>query len=227
MVSTLLSLAACDADPDSQADVINTQFDGALSGGAPPSYPEPIPITSGDYLPEDFPFEEVLQESINNPPSTRAPFHGRIGEFEVVPVQTYFEGAIDLPKRCEVSEFRLRVRMTFAYLPGGSFARSPQYEALCADGSVTFVSQEFLTKHGRFTVTFRTGDRVVAVDAPDPREVSLGGKSVLVADPLISEGLGPSSFAFATDNGFVLLESVNLPSSESMKIIAGLKCEDC
>lgn len=236
----LLALgAACATDSESDQvadqirsdDVINTQFDDQPTGGAPPLYTEPIPITTGDYLPSDFPFEDVGQRAIEESKKEPTVFEGRMGGFELYSFESFFGTARDSParSRCKIADFRNAVYMTFTYLPGGSFANSPQYEALCSDGSISFVSQEFGTKHGGYIITLRFDDKAYPHEAPAERvrQTTVRGRSVVVSDAPVPEGFGLSTFAVETSKGFILLESTNLPAEESLKIIEGLTCEDC
>jgi hypothetical protein len=196
-------------------------------GGGPPSYLEPVPIVLGDYVP---PWEKAgaaergMAADIAD--SKKPRFAGAVGEFRLYGFDQPFSVE---KKRCVAVEFPLVSDLKFNYLPPGTMARGPQYAGVCADGSVQFVLQEFITRNTSFNIGYEPGERAFAHDASAERisAATIGGRPAVVIRPPIEEGFGRSWAAIATDNGFIVVDAHELPLSETIKIAEGVECESC
>ena len=203
-----------------------------LVGGAmPPYYVEPLQITVGDYLPSDFPLEELSERGLAavEAEKDKPKFNGIVGDFRLYSFDMAFNDPAIERKRCVVSEFRAVGQLQLAYLPPGTSAATPWYTGYCTDGSMALVMREFLTKHGRFSVAYQGGERAFGHDAPAERisAQTINGRTGVVVRPILDEGFGRLWIAVGTPNGFIVVEAVDLPLAEGIKIAEGVTCDAC
>ena len=209
--------------------------EGQIAGGGetPPYYLEPVPLTSGDYISSSFPFEAVAEKglALEEAEREKPQFEGTINGFRIYSIEHAMEDPSVRKEECVVARFELTSQMTFGYLPPGTFARSPQYAGICPDGSISWILQEFLTKHGSFDIGYQAGERAFGYAASSGRvqAAEVGGQPAVIIRPLIPEGFGQFGVAVATENGFIIVDvrATGLPLSEIMKIAEGVQCEGC
>lgn len=227
----LVFAVACGADEPGQPGY-DTQIDApTVAGGTGPRYAVPIPIVPGDAWPAGFDFQAANDRATQAQLSQGTPRRVTVAGIELIPfAQANGDNA---RKKCTVASFEEAEHFQFAYLPAGTSALTPQFEALCPDGSVNFISQEFSTTHGGFIqVQFglRPADgRYLVYDAPPERthQGDVDGDAALIVDPPVPEGIGPSLVAYQTPRGFVLIQANNVPPDEINRVVEGLKCGDC
>ncbi len=202
-----------------------------VGGGGPPEYPEPIQITTGDYVSPSFPFEAVAEEGLAAIAAERgeAQFEGDVNGFRIYSMRHAYEDPSVEKETCVSVDFPLTDDLKIAYLPPGTFAIGPQYSGVCADGTLAFTLQEFDTKHAWFLIGYEPGERAFRADAPETRieATEVSGRRAVIVHPVIEEGFGESVVAVATDRGRILVEADNLPLSETLKIAEGVQCEEC
>jgi hypothetical protein len=230
-ITLLVLFGACGEDGDESPNGRTPEASGGTphvigGGGTPPHYAEPVPLTDGDYFPSDFDFQEVAKrgESAAAADALKTTFEGEIAGFRL---------HSDAPNAanflCVVHEFPAADLLSIEYLPPGTFAQGPQYAGACKDGSFSFVMQEFATKHGSFQVVLKFGERVFWQDASADRvkETTVDGQPAVLIEPVLDEGFGRSWGALATSSGGIIVDANNLPSSEVLKILEGVRCVDC
>lgn len=202
-----------------------------IGGGAPPYYLEPILLVPGDYVDSSFPFEAVAERglAVAEAEKDKPKFQGMVNGFRLYSFERAFEDPSVEKNSCVAVEFPLTDELKFNYLPPGTFARSPQFAGKCSDGSTAFVMQSFVTKHGTFDISYQPGERAFGHDASAERvsATTVAGRPGVIIRPLVEEGFGQSWVAFATGNGFIVVDARNLPLSETLKIAEGVKCASC
>ncbi len=233
-LSGLILAGACSGDDgeESANRVYDTQIEAPTIGGhSGPRYEVPIPVTDGDLWPADFNFQEAGDRATAVELSEGTPLSGKVAGIEIIPIAAANrENAAGL---CDIAEFKEAKHFEFGYLPPGTSLQTPQYEALCPDGSLNFVSQEFVTKHGGFLkVEYghrAPGHRFFVYDAPEERvrTTEINGREALVVDPPIPEGMGQSLVAHSAPNGFITVIGANIPVEEIIRLLENLKCADC
>jgi hypothetical protein len=222
------ALAACsggDASPQT-----TTPSDGQ-GGDVPPTYGEPKLLVEGDYLPADFPFEDLAEQGVaaEAADAQKADFEGDVG---TVRLYSFGHAASDPSvekKQCVVERFVEADDLNFAYLPGGTYANGPEFAGVCEGGEVAFIMQQFTTKHGNFQVVFAYGEAAFGHDAPPERiqAEKIGDHEGVVISPLVPEGFGRGWASYATDKGVVIVDGHNLPTDELVKIAGGVECSVC
>jgi len=199
-------------------------------GGSPPIYVEPVRLTDGDYVPPweaSRAAEQGLAADVAD--SQKPRFAGTVGEFRLYALE-HVEADFSVEKKfCVAVKFPLVSDLKFNYLPPGTMARTPQYAGVCADGSVQFVLQEFMTRNTIFYIGYEPGERAFRHDAPAERisAATVGGRPAVLIRPPIEDGFGRSWVAVATDSGLIVIDAHQLPLSETIKIAEGVKCTGC
>jgi hypothetical protein len=200
--------------------------------GIPPSHRRPVVLTEGDYLPEYLPSIQTGPTSAEAALQTEGnldTFEGELNGIRLYSQNRAFYDPSISKKGCPLREYAIEDRVSFGYLPGGTSAMSPQYSAICRDGSVGWTAQAFLTKHGSFDVVYDHLDPAFAHEAPRERVETgtlRGLPAVVIAPP--GEGIfGGSTVAVVVPGGTLLLYAHDLPLAESLKIIEGIECEGC
>jgi hypothetical protein len=99
----------------------------------------------------------------------------------------------------------------------------PQFAGECSSGSHSFGVRMF----DGFDVIYFAGERAHAHDAPADRVTTgvIQGRKAVIIVPLHERG-DRSWVAFATDNGFISVDS-GLRLEETLKIAEGVKCASC
>lgn len=222
----ITALAAC-SDSSEHTPVIDTQPTTAARAGGDwgPRYDNPIPVTTGDYRAADFDYKDASDKAIAAGFNTGPAFSG-----EIAGITLLAPDQVDkLPAGCGIATFPEGVHFQFSYLPPGTSLASPQYAGVCADGTEVFATQNFVTKHGSFTVEFDRNRRTYML-APPKKLVhaeKLNGQDALVVDSVGPEGEGQSLVAISTSNGMIFITGDNVPVSEFIKVLENLKCGDC
>lgn len=221
-----VALSACGGSPSP------TPTPSPGQGGiTAPYYDEPILLTEGDYLPADFPFDEIAArgQALEEADAQKPTFEGIVAGVRLYSVARSFEDPSIEKKWCVVQEFREANDLEFTYLPGGTFANGPQFAGVCAGGEVPLIMQEFSTKHGDFDIVFLYGEAALGHESPAYRvkEVTIGDHDAVVISPVIEEGFGRGWVAYATPKGMVVVDGRNLPTEELVKIAGGVKCSVC
>ncbi|HWO73235.1 MAG TPA: hypothetical protein VNN21_06725 [Dehalococcoidia bacterium] len=128
-----------------------------------------------------------------------------------------------------VESFRTTDRLTFGYLPPGTFAETPQYEGLCPDGSVAFIVQQFGGAYFGLTIAYEPGEHAVPSMASADRvsATTVGGRPALAIQPATPEGFGRSAVVVAFPTGLLKVEADGLPFAQTRKIAEGVRCERC
>lgn len=200
-------------------------------GGTPPMYAEPVPLVDGDYLPADYPFDELAaQGALAEANSRNTPvFEGTVAEVRLYSSEHALRDPSFGRKQCVVGQFREATDLEFTYLPGGTYANGPQFAGVCEDREIAYVMQEFTTKHGSFNIIFAYGEPALGHDAPVERVhvEKIGDHDAVVIDPLIKEGFGRGWAAYATGKGVVMVDGHNLPTGELVRIAGGVECSVC
>jgi hypothetical protein len=129
----------------------------------------------------------------------------------------------------EIVDFPLVARLTYEYLPPGTYALSPQSASICEDGSTQQVQQAFTTFNATFDIYFQAGERAFPQEATADRisDEMVADRPAVVIKPLTSEGFGRSHIAMETEKGFIMVDARDLPLSEVLKIAEGVECVDC
>lgn len=199
-------------------------------GGAPPEYPQPVLLVPGDYVPPsasrqaEEKFAEALEASRAQPQ-----FSGVVNGFRVY---SWEEAAADPAKEqqeCVAVQFKEVAIFRAHYLPPGTYARSPQYAGVCADGSTAWVNQDFQYGYGTFSIGYELGERAIGTDATADRVKAgeVNGRPAVFIEPIIEEGNGQSIIAFAMDKGFIVIGATGLPLTETLKIAENITCDGC
>ena len=200
-------------------------------GITPPMYDEPVLLTEGDYLPPDFPFDEIADQgqALAYADAQKPTLEGIIAGVRLYSVARSFEDPSIEKKRCVVEEFREAKDLEFTYLPGGTYANGPQYAGICAGGEVALIMREFSTKHGSFDIVFEYGEAALGHDSPAERvkEVTIGDHDAVVISPVMEEGFGRGWVSYATANGILTMDGRNLPTDELVKMAGGVQCSVC
>lgn len=227
LLSTLLpALSACGGS----SGPVATQSPGQ-GGITPPMYEEPVLLTEGDYLPADFPFDQVADrgQALAAADAQKPTFEGTVAGVRLYSVARAFADPSIEKKRCVVEGFREAEGLDFAYLPGGTYANGPQFAGVCAGGEIALIMQQFTTKHGSFDIIFEYGEAALGHDAPAHRveEVTIGGRKAVVISPVVEEGFGRGWAAYATPKGILIVDGRDLPTDELIKILGGVECSVC
>jgi len=226
LLVAVAALGGCGGSPNPVA----TRSPGA-GGVTPPMYDEPVPLTEGDYLPADFPFDEVAErgQALASADAQKPTFEGTVAGVRLYSVARAFEDPSIEKKRCVVEEFREAKELDFTYLPGGTYANGPQFAGVCAGGEIALIMQEFSTKHGSFDIIFEYGEAALGHDSPAYRvkEVTIGDHEAVVISPVVEEGFGRGWAAYATPKGILMVDGRDLPTDELVKILGGVKCSVC
>jgi len=197
----------------------------------PPTYGEPVLIKGGDYWPEGFSFASVADKgtALAAEDAKKPDFEGTIAGVRLYSfAHALSDSAVDR-KWCVVDRFVTADDVVINYVPPGTYANGPEYAGICLDGSVSFIQQDFTTKHGSFEVKFYYGEAAFGHDASADRivEQAVDGTNAVVIKPLTEEGFGRGWVAEASGQGVFVVDGRNLPVSELTRILGGIKCSGC
>jgi len=202
----------------------------AARGGSPPEYTTPVRLMPGDYVPPSASKEARAKWLAALDSSKSLPqFSGTVNNFRVFSYQAESQDPSQGQKECVAVEFAEVDLFKPTYLPAGTFARSPQYSGICADGSTAWVNQDFGYGYGIFSIGYELGERAVGTDATEDRVKAgtIAGQPALLIEPLIKEGNGQSIVAFPLGKGFIVIGAEYLPINETVKIAEGVSCAAC
>lgn len=226
LAAVAFALSACAGS----SSTVVTQTPGH-GGITPPMYDEPVLLKEGDYLPPDFPFDEVAArgQALASADAQKPTFEGVVAGVRLYSVARASQDPSIEKKRCVVQEFREAKDLEFTYLPGGTYANGPQFAGVCAGGEIAFIMQQFSTKHGSFDIIFEYGEAALGHESPAYRvkEVTIGDHDGVVISPVVDGGFGRGWAAYATSRGILVVDGRNLPTDELVKIAGGVKCSVC
>lgn len=199
-------------------------------GGGPPEYAEPVILVPGDYRPPsaDLDARQKWTQAVDQE-QAKPQANLSLGGFRIYGFADAQADSSVNRQECVSVDFKPVTRFQFTYLPPGTKAFGPQYEGVCADGSIAWVAQDLGYGYGRITVGYQLGENAVGTDATAERvsEISVNGHPGIAIKPLIDEGNGQSIIAFHLNKGFIVLGVIGLPLDETTKIAEGIVCVDC
>ncbi len=247
LTAILLGTGACSGDGDEPVNLTASSPIGSTAsatrgeiipapgglvsqGGGPAEYVEPVTLVPGDYRPPSAEMDagekwtRAVDQEQGKPQANLALAGFRIYGF----ADAQADPSVSR-QECVSVDFKETTRFEYTYLPAGTKAFSPQYEGVCADGSVAWVVQDLGYGYGRITVGYQLGEKAVGTDATAERvsAISVNGHPGIAIKPLIEEGNGQSIIAFHLDKGFIVVGVIGLPLDETMKIAEGIVCVDC
>jgi hypothetical protein len=231
-VLTLLSLAGCGSDENDEAVEFPASTPEIVRGGAAPQYVEPVLLVPGKYeSPAGDPAAQEAGLAAYEAQKSLPRFEGVRGNFRLYRSDVRPEASF-IKIWCgggEIVDFPLVERLTYEYLPPGTYALSPQSASICEDGSTQQVQQAFATFNSTFDIHFQAGERAFPQEATADRitDEMVADRPAVVIKPLTSEGFGRSHVAMETEKGFIMVDARDLPLNEAMKIAEGVKCADC
>jgi hypothetical protein len=229
-VSILLALVvACTQIERTPDDSLATPTPGGRARGhGPLTYDRSVPITSGQYVsPAGYPEAQERGIAAWNAEAGMPKFRGTVNGIELFtfddPEKRNFCGGNDF------ADFREFDALVFDYLPPGTSARGPQWAAICPDGSVAAIGQELVLYNAGLTITYEYGQNALPHDASASRVfgASVAGRPSVIIKPLTEEGFGRSWIASLVPQGLIIISAVDLPLSETTKIMEGIRCDTC
>lgn len=221
---TVFAALACADDGTEQS----TEPEPTSHGDGPDTYTRPVQIVPGRYIsPAGYPEAREKGQQADQAEAGKPTFEGEVNGIELRRMAPE-----NFPNYCGDSDFERFDpidMMSFDYLLPGTAVSTPQYAAVCPDGTQAAVGEEFDGYNFLFEIYFRTGDRILLHDAPAARvsPVVINGLPGVSVIPLTVEGYGPSRIAWATQNGMLEITATDLPFEEVQKIAEGIQCEKC
>ncbi len=191
---------------------------------------EPVLLVPGEYKPPSAdPDARKKLEAALGEEQGKPQFNGNVNGFRIYGYGEERRDPSVGQKECVAESFPEVNVFQLNYLPLGTAARSPQYAGTCADGSMAWVTQDFVFKYGTFSVGYELGERAIGTDATAGRvsAATIAGRPGVIISPLTTEGNGGSTVAFQLTKGFIGVAAQNLPLSETLKIAEGITCADC
>jgi len=204
------------------------QLPGPVAGGHPPSYEQPVQVTDGKYVsPAGLAESKAVAGEAIADEDSKEKFKGVVSGIRLYPF-----GDADVMDYCGTDDFigfRESKRLTFGYLPPGTFAETPQYEAVCPDGSAAGFGQEFVGYNFFFEVWYVSGEPAFPHDASTDRisTSTVKGETAVVIRPVTDDGVGSSALIVATPKGAFSVSGHDAPLEEITKIAEGISCEEC
>ena len=204
-----------------------------VNGGTGPVYLEPVPLVPGKYESPLASLEAREQGmAALNAEKGKPQFEGVINGIRLWSYEHAFNDVSVMKVVCgggDYVEWRLVNKLVFSYLPPGTAAVTPQNEAVCADGSVAWAGQHFLTDGPTFGIWYESGEWAFPQDAPAERVAAgkVQGRPAVIIRPLTKEGFGRTWVVFATKNGMIVVDAQEMPLAEALKIAEGIRCESC
>ena len=204
-----------------------------LGGGSeitPPTYGEvqlvePGVSISHELSPEE---EERVLDAVDG---VRAALPANGVEIGCIRIFTSSQSHDDYAQICgggKLGEFRDFEGFTFGYLPPGTYASSPQYAAICPDGSVSGFGLEFSTGSGVYTIWFAAGNRALLVGGIGRAyTANLGERSSVIVLGSSVGRLRRHWIGMATDGGVIIIDGHGLPLDEAVNIAIGTCCQMC
>ncbi|HEY5640028.1 MAG TPA: hypothetical protein VIW01_08255 [Dehalococcoidia bacterium] len=227
----LVTVWGC-GDGDEGTEATASASPQTWSGGAPPTYEEPVLVVPGDYVsPAGNPEAVARGDQAVLEDKARGAFRGEVAGVSLVSGVSEYYGAARIcgGGGADITGYVESSALTFGYLPPGTWAQSPQTVALCPDGSQTSIWQEFITRDADFSVGFYFGQRVLLnFEASEERvkATDIAGKKSVVIEPVTEEGYGPSTIAIPVDDGLLVVRGYGLPLDQIRLIAEGIGC-DC
>ena len=196
-------------------------------------YLEPVPLVPGKY---PWPLgSQAAQErgmAALNAEKGKPQFEGTVNGIRLWSSEHgYTDGSVKVV--CgggDYAEWRLVEKLVFTYLPPGTAAEGPQQEVLCADGSVAGAGQHFVVTDGpTFRIWYESGERAFANEATAKgvQAATVQGRPAVIVRPLTEEGFGRTWVVFATKNGMIQVDAIDMPLDQALKIAEGVRCETC
>lgn len=228
VVVAVTSLVACSSDESGLSPPARDTPIALSEGGGPPHYSQPVVVVPGEYIsPAGYPEARERGQQAETSEAGQPVFEGEINGValrELVPK--------NFPDYCgdaDFDRFDPTDTLDFDYLPPGTAVSTPQYAAVCPDGTQAVVGEEFEGYNFLFEVYFRTGDQILLHDAPVGRvsPIVIRGLPGVAVAPLTSDGYGSSRIAWVTPNGMLEVTASDLPFEEVQKIAEGVQCEKC
>lgn len=187
------------------------------------SYEEPVPLTSPatDTSPPPTTWQpELLGLSAED--EVTVPSVGiTVNGIELAP--GHASTNCDRQARPEVADF-----LEFGYLPPGTFAGSPQYSAVCPDGSTAWTLQEFLGASGSFQIIhFPDEHRVAAGQGSAAYPIAVADDPGVLFVQRIAGVPTPATVAFLTDRGLIEVVGHGPHPSEVLRIAENITCSGC
>src|SRR3990172_5780203 len=162
VVTTLAACSSDDSGPSPPAGETSAPVGG---GGGPETYTDPVQIVPGRYIsPAGYPEAREKGLEAEQAEAAEPVFEGEINGIalrQMVPE--------NFPNYCGDADFERfdQIEMlSFDYLLPGTAVSTPQYAAVCPDGTQAVVGEEFEGYNFLFQVYFRTGDQILLHDAP-------------------------------------------------------------
>ncbi len=197
-------------------------------GGEPPSYNRSVQIVPGQYIsPAGYPEAREKGIQAQQTEAGEPTFEGVVNGISLRKMAP--ENFPDYCGDSDFDRFDPTELLKFGYLPPGTGEVTPQYAAVCPDGTQAVVGEEFDGYNFLFEVYFRTGARILLHDAPGGRvsAVTINGLAGVAVAPLTTDGYGSSRIAWVTPNGMLEVTAMDLPFDEVQKIAEGIRCDEC
>ena len=197
-------------------------------GSMPPRYEPSVKLVPGEYRsPGGLPEAETRAAAATEEDNAKPRFKGVVNGIRLYPF-----GDSDVKNHCGGSDFEgfdTREGLRFGYLPPGTFAHTPQYAPICPDGSVAGYGQEFAVYNASFNVWYSVGELAFVHGAPADRieGQTVAGRPGVVIRPVSAAGVGQSWVAFPLADGIVVVDAVDMPLEEIMRIAEGIECANC
>ncbi len=224
IVVAVTSLVACSSDePDYLPSAADAPGAGN-GGGGPPVNATPVVAVPGQYIsPAGYPEAREKGKQAQQTEAGKPTFEGEVNGIALRKMAPE-----NFPEYCgnaDFEKFDPTEILKFGYLPPGTGVATPQYAAVCPDGTQAVVGEEFDGYNFLFEVYFHAGDRVLLHDAPDTRvsPVTVRGYDGVAVRPLTAEGYGRSHVAWVTPNGMFEVTASDLPFEEVVKIAEGIR----
>jgi hypothetical protein len=93
-------------------------------------------------------------------------------------------------------------------------------------GTVVSAERRWIIRgKGHFYISRRQGDQAIATDASRERvsAATVGGKRVVLVDPITPDGFGQSAVIVAEEFGITIVSASGLPIDETVRIAEGLR----
>ena len=215
---------ACSED-DQPPSVTDTKEGVGGGPGGEPVDETPVP---GEYIPPSASREAQAKfDALLALEQAKPTFEGEVNGFRFVALRP--DGSADITFPCEAADYQPADVLKFAYLPPGTEPTAEQTIALCSNGDIAFVNQEFLYRYGQIGITLRYASKtVISLSSMERvKQVEVNGRGGVIEEPLIPEGNGYSKVIFPLGDGFVAIEVTGLPAEQTLKIAEGVTCTGC
>jgi hypothetical protein len=189
----------------------------------------PVPFEASLSVPAGFQQSFATVEASLRETAIESNFQGEVNGFRLYTFRhAQADPAIE-KSWCQAVDFPVTDYMAFSYMPMATIAQGPQFAVQCSDNSMPLVMQQFSLGTGQADIVYLTGERAFGYDGSAARIVaaSVGEAPAVVIAPAIESDSGRTWLAFATDAGFVMIDSQRVPLEELVKIAEGIECSRC